>query len=86
MVPAGLDPKVVAVYHGVGQLLSRFTTGKIPKAFKVLTSCIDPCLLMQSVSVAGSCVRPGESAALLLCPVALHCMLQHLVATTGISL
>ena len=40
MVPAGLDPKVVAVYHGVGQLLSRFTTGKIPKAFKVLIPCL----------------------------------------------
>jgi len=35
LVPGGLDPKVVAVYHGVGTLLSRYTTGKIPKAFKV---------------------------------------------------
>ena len=34
-VPAGLDPKVVAVYKGVGELLRRYTTGRIPKAFKV---------------------------------------------------
>ena len=48
MVPAGLDPKVVAVYHGVGQLLSRFTTGKIPKAFKVPICCCSPTLLCQA--------------------------------------
>ena len=47
MVPAGLDPKVVAVYHGVGQLLSRFTTGKIPKAFKVRVPCCPVCLPTQ---------------------------------------
>lgn len=34
-VPAGLDPKVVAVYKGVGEILRRYTTGRIPKAFKV---------------------------------------------------
>lgn len=49
MVPAGLDPKVVAVYHGVGQLLSRFTTGKIPKAFKVPICCCSPTLLCQAL-------------------------------------
>ena len=35
LVPEGLDPKVIAVYRSVGQLLSRYTTGKVPKAFKV---------------------------------------------------
>lgn len=40
LVPAGLDPKVAAVYRGVGVLLSRYTTGKIPKAFKVDLSFI----------------------------------------------
>ncbi|KAI8473188.1 MAG: bystin-like protein [Monoraphidium minutum] len=35
-VPEGLDERVVEVYRGVGQLLSRYTTGKIPKAFKVI--------------------------------------------------
>jgi hypothetical protein len=28
-VPEGLDDKVVEVYRGVGQLLSRYTTGKV---------------------------------------------------------
>jgi essential nuclear protein 1 len=32
----GLDPKVVEVYRGVGKVLSRYTTGKVPKAFKVI--------------------------------------------------
>ena len=35
-VPEGLDPKVVEVYQGVGVLLSRYTTGKLPKAFKII--------------------------------------------------
>lgn len=34
-----VDEKVIAVYRGVGKLLSRFTSGKVPKAFKIL-----PCL------------------------------------------
>ena len=34
-VPAGLDPKVIAVYKGVGEILRRYTTGRVPKAFKV---------------------------------------------------
>lgn len=32
----GLDDKVVQVYRGVGKLLSRYTVGKIPKAFKII--------------------------------------------------
>lgn len=36
VVPAGMDPRVVAVYKGVGELLRRYTTGKIPKAFKII--------------------------------------------------
>ena len=35
-LPAHLDPRVVEVYRGVGALLSRYTAGKIPKAFKVV--------------------------------------------------
>ncbi|GAB4821947.1 hypothetical protein N2152v2_008993 [Parachlorella kessleri] len=37
-VPIGLDPKVVEVYRGVGKLLSRYTAGKVPKAFKIIPS------------------------------------------------
>lgn len=35
-VPEGLDEKVVQVYRGVGKLLSRYTVGKVPKAFKII--------------------------------------------------
>ena len=35
-VPAGLDPKVIQVYTKVGLLLSRYKSGKIPKAFKII--------------------------------------------------
>ena len=35
-VPAGMDEKVVDVYRQVGDLLKRYTTGKIPKAFKII--------------------------------------------------
>ena len=34
--PAGLDPKVVEVYRAVGELMSRYKSGKVPKAFKVI--------------------------------------------------
>eukprot|EP01097_Dermamoeba_algensis_P006209 TRINITY_DN3896_c0_g1_i1.p1 TRINITY_DN3896_c0_g1~~TRINITY_DN3896_c0_g1_i1.p1 ORF type:complete len:329 (+),score=88.36 TRINITY_DN3896_c0_g1_i1:363-1349(+) len=33
-----LDPKVVEVYQSVGQLMKKYTTGKIPKAFKIIPS------------------------------------------------
>eukprot|EP00455_Lapot_gusevi_P042128 TRINITY_DN495_c0_g1_i3.p1 TRINITY_DN495_c0_g1~~TRINITY_DN495_c0_g1_i3.p1 ORF type:complete len:469 (+),score=122.58 TRINITY_DN495_c0_g1_i3:84-1409(+) len=33
-----LDPKVVQVYTKVGQVLSRFSSGKVPKAFKIIPS------------------------------------------------
>lgn len=36
MLPPGLDPKVVEVYTAVGKILSRYSAGKIPKAFKVV--------------------------------------------------
>ncbi|KAI5084446.1 hypothetical protein GOP47_0000615 [Adiantum capillus-veneris] len=36
-VPA-VDAKVIEVYRGVGKLLSRFTSGKVPKAFKIIPS------------------------------------------------
>jgi len=35
-IPGGLDPKVVQVYQGVGKLMSRYTSGKVPKALKIL--------------------------------------------------
>ena len=35
-MPEDLDEKVVQVYRGVGKLLSRYTVGKIPKAFKII--------------------------------------------------
>lgn len=31
-----MDPKVVAVYKGVGQIMKRYSAGKIPKAFKII--------------------------------------------------
>eukprot|EP00877_Chromochloris_zofingiensis_P005227 jgi/Chrzof1/14705/Cz09g12210.t1 len=37
-VPEGLDDKVVEMYTAVGALLKRYTTGKIPKAFKIIPS------------------------------------------------
>ena len=33
-----LDPKIVEVYTKIGQLLTRYTSGKLPKAFKVIPS------------------------------------------------
>ena len=36
MLPPGLDPKVMEVYTAVGKILSRYSAGKIPKAFKVV--------------------------------------------------
>ncbi len=35
-MPEGLDDKVVEVYRAVGKLLSRYTVGKVPKAFKII--------------------------------------------------
>jgi len=36
LVPEGLDDRVVQIYRQVGELLTRYTTGKVPKAFKVI--------------------------------------------------
>ena len=36
LLPPGQDPKVVEVYTAVGKILSRYSAGKIPKAFKVV--------------------------------------------------
>ncbi|KAH7296907.1 hypothetical protein KP509_26G044500 [Ceratopteris richardii] len=33
-----VDPKVIEVYKGVGKILSRYTSGKVPKAFKIIPS------------------------------------------------
>ncbi|KAG0379236.1 snoRNA-binding rRNA-processing protein [Mortierella sp. AD032] len=37
-MPMGLSPKVVEVYSKVGFLLSRYKSGKLPKAFKIIPS------------------------------------------------
>ena len=34
--PGEMDEKVTAVYKGVGLIMKRFTTGKVPKAFKII--------------------------------------------------
>lgn len=36
--PGRFDPKIVEVYTGVGKILQRYTSGKLPKAFKVIPS------------------------------------------------
>eukprot|EP00939_MAST-03C_sp_MAST-3C-sp1_P000688 g688.t1 len=36
MGPPPLDPKVVSVYKRVGQLLAKYRSGKLPKAFKII--------------------------------------------------
>ncbi|GMH93132.1 hypothetical protein TrST_g13732 [Triparma strigata] len=36
--PSPFPPKVVEVYTSIGQILSRYTAGKLPKAFKVIPS------------------------------------------------
>jgi essential nuclear protein 1 len=33
-----VDPKVVHVYTKVGQILSRYRSGKLPKAFKIIAN------------------------------------------------
>ncbi|KAN0065226.1 snoRNA-binding rRNA-processing protein [Thecaphora frezii] len=37
-MPPGINPKVVEVYTKVGQLLSRYKSGPLPKAFKIIPS------------------------------------------------
>lgn len=34
--PAGLDPRAVEVYRAVAQLMKRYKSGKVPKAFKMI--------------------------------------------------
>ena len=36
LIPDGIDTRVVEVYQQVGDLLRRYTVGKIPKAFKII--------------------------------------------------
>ena len=36
LAATAIDPKVEEVYKAVGQLLSRYTVGKVPKAFKII--------------------------------------------------
>ncbi|KAI8325265.1 Bystin [Martensiomyces pterosporus] len=37
-VPSGIDPKIVQVYTKIGELLSRYKSGPVPKAFKIIPS------------------------------------------------
>ncbi|OQR90684.1 bystin [Achlya hypogyna] len=37
-MPQQFDPKIVEVYTGVGKILQRYTSGKLPKAFKIIPS------------------------------------------------
>ena len=32
----GMSPKVVEVYKSVGKIMSRYSAGKVPKAFKII--------------------------------------------------
>ncbi|KAJ1730061.1 snoRNA-binding rRNA-processing protein [Coemansia biformis] len=36
--PPGLDPKIVQVYTKIGELLKRYKSGPVPKAFKIIPS------------------------------------------------
>lgn len=54
---------MVAVYKGVGELLRRYTTGKIPKAFKVTTVIF---LFLTRLALKGGLQTSIESARLLL--------------------
>ncbi|KAL4403145.1 snoRNA-binding rRNA-processing protein [Malassezia pachydermatis] len=38
MMPPGINPKVIEVYSKVGELLSRYKSGPLPKAFKIVPS------------------------------------------------
>ncbi|PWN52078.1 Bystin-domain-containing protein [Violaceomyces palustris] len=38
MMPPGMSPKVIEVYTKVGELLSRYKSGPLPKAFKIIPS------------------------------------------------
>lgn len=35
-VPEGMSPKVVEVYKSVAKIMSRYSAGKVPKAFKII--------------------------------------------------
>ena len=36
-----LDPKVISVYQGVGKLLTRYKSGKLPKALKIAPNLVN---------------------------------------------
>jgi len=38
MMPPGINPKIIEVYGKVGELLSRYKSGPLPKAFKIIPS------------------------------------------------
>ena len=49
-----LDPRVLEVYRGVREVLSKYRSGKLPKAFKII-----PALSNWEQILAGDAVRAG---------------------------
>jgi essential nuclear protein 1 len=37
----GLDERVIEVYRGVGTLMARYTSGSVPKAFKIIPTLMN---------------------------------------------
>jgi essential nuclear protein 1 len=35
-VASNLDPKIIAAYKSIGQLMRTYKSGKVPKAFKII--------------------------------------------------
>ena len=46
-LPDGVDEKVVTLYQKVGVILSRYRSGKLPKAFKIIPTCKNKMQLVQ---------------------------------------
>ena len=75
-VSSGITPEVVQVYEGVGKILTRFTTGKVPKALKIIPNlknweevCLQPliyvmmaCVWLRLVPVLSLRYLPGSKA------------------------
>ena len=64
----GVAPKVVEVYQQVGKIMSRYSAGKVPKAFKIIPN-------LKNWEEVSSTV-PGSTCTSLLCLFALHVLAQ----------
>lgn len=53
-LPSGLDPKVVEVYRQVGELMHRYKSGRVPKAFKVIPALTNWCGLPRKTVAAAA--------------------------------